>query len=251
MKVGFSCIHMADNPFEWAYSLEDIGFSGWEIVCEGAQRLTKDIVERVQDVLRSTSLDFTAHLPFSDLNLASVNQPIWDESIKQMCNAIHLLGEMTDLVVVHPGHLSPLGVELPDKAWEHNILGIQRLCDVAREYGILVTIENMPDIYRLLGRFPEELEGIVQNVDRVNVGITLDVGHANVTKTLDRFLELDFKHVHLNDNFGERDEHISLGKGSVNWNKVLKKLKSYEGRLVIEARTVREGEESLNWLREL
>ncbi|MDD3421011.1 MAG: sugar phosphate isomerase/epimerase [Methanocellales archaeon] len=251
MRVGLSCLYMTDSPFEWVYSLDDMGFSGWEIVCEGAQRLTKDVVERIQDVLRSTSLDFTAHLPFSDLNLASVNQPIWDESVKQMGNAIHLLGEITDLVVVHPGHLSPLGAELADKAWGKNILGIQRLCDIAREYGIIVAVENMPNIHHLLGRFPEELKGMIQNVDRVNVGMTLDVGHANLTKTLDNFLELDFKHMHLHDNFGERDDHISLGKGSVNWNKVLKRLKSYEDRLVIEARTVQEGEESLNWLRRL
>ncbi len=249
MRVGFSCIYMTDNSFEWACSLEDMGFSGWEIVCEGTQRLTKDVVERIQDVLKSTSLDFTAHLPFSDLNLASVNQPIWDESVKQMGNAIHLLGEITDLVVVHPGHLSPLGAELPDKAWGQNILGIQRLCDIARDYGIIVTVENMPNIYRLLGRFPEELKGMIQNVDRVNVGMTLDVGHANLTKTLDNFLELDFKHMHLHDNFGVRDDHFSLGKGSVNWNKVFKRLKSYEDRLVIEARSVQEGEKSLNWLR--
>ena len=249
MKVGFSCIYMTYKSFEWAYSLDDMGFNGWEVVCEGSQSLTKDIVDRIQDVLRSTGLDFTAHLPFSDLNLASVNQPIWDESIKQMSNAIHLLGEITDLVVVHPGHLSPLGAELPDKAWKQNILGMQRLCDIAREYGITVSIENMPDIYHLLGRFPEEIEGMVQNVDRSNVGITLDVGHANLTKTLDSFLELDFKHVHLHDNFGKKDDHISLGSGNVNWNKVLKRLKSYEGLIVIEARTIREGEESLNWLR--
>ncbi|MDI6859073.1 MAG: sugar phosphate isomerase/epimerase family protein [Methanocellales archaeon] len=249
MRVSFSCLDLTDNPFEWACSLEDIGFSGWEIVGEGEQRLTKDVIEKIRDVLRSTSLDFTAHLPFSDLNLASVNQPIWDESVVQMENAVHLLGDLTDLVVVHPGHLSPLGAELPDKAWKQNILGIQRLCDVAEEYGIIVTIENMPNIYRLLGQLPEELEGMIQNIDRANVGITLDVGHAHLTKTLDRFLELDFKHVHLHDNFGEKDEHVSLGKGSVDWGKVLKRLKNYKGRLVIEARTVREGEESLNCLR--
>jgi len=38
-------------------------------------------------------------------------------------------------------------------------------------------------------------------------------------------------HVHLHDNKGRSDEHLSLGKGTIDWKKVIKKLDGYKGRV--------------------
>ncbi|MDI6888831.1 MAG: sugar phosphate isomerase/epimerase family protein [Methanocellales archaeon] len=251
MRISFSSLATSNNPFEWVYELDEMGFNGWEIVGEGKQSLTEEMSKKIREVQETTNLEFTAHLPFSDLNLASLNQGIWDETIKQMSKAIQSVGGLTDLVVLHPGHLSPLGVELPDKAWKQNIVGIQKLCDVAKEYGIMVCVENMPDIGFLFGKFPEELIGMVENVKRENVGIALDVGHANLVDKVDAFLKLEAKHVHLHDNFGKKDDHLPLGRGMIDWKAVMKELKDHKGRFVVEARTLEEGGESLRYLRRL
>ncbi len=251
MRISFSSLAVVNNPFDWAYELEDIGFNGWELVGEGKQHLNNATAKKIQEVQESTNLEFTVHLPFSDLNLASLNQGIWDETIAQMGSAIRHVGEFTDLAVVHPGHLSPLGAELPDSAWEQNIVGIQKLCDIAEEFGITIGVENMPNLGFLLGRLPEELIGMVETVNRENVGIVFDVGHASLTGTLDEFLKLKPKHIHLHDNRGRTDEHLPLGHGIIDWASVMNELKDYRGRFVIEARTVEEGRESLNYLRSL
>ncbi|MEA2033586.1 MAG: hypothetical protein U9N41_08400, partial [Euryarchaeota archaeon] len=45
-------------------------------------------------------------------------------------------------------------------------------------------------INMMLGRYPDELIQIVRGVNRDNLGICLDVAHANTTKTLDEFLNI-------------------------------------------------------------
>ena len=39
---SFSSSKLVDRPFDWAYQLEDLGYSGWEIVNEGRQKLTRE-----------------------------------------------------------------------------------------------------------------------------------------------------------------------------------------------------------------
>jgi sugar phosphate isomerase/epimerase len=58
-------------------------------------------------------------------------------------------------------------------------------------------------------------------------------------------------HVHLHDNKGKSDEHLQVGKGSINWKEVMPKFRGYKGRFVIEARTIGEGTASLEYLRKI
>ncbi|MHC1567427.1 MAG: sugar phosphate isomerase/epimerase family protein [Candidatus Syntropharchaeia archaeon] len=247
MKFGFSSLALTDDPFQWAYRLEDIGFSGWEIVDEGRYRI-ENIKREIEEVCESTNLIISVHAPFSDLNLASVNQPIWEETIRQMSACVENSGDFADICVVHPGILSPLGAQIPEKAWEQMIFGLRKLCDIAEEYGMMIGVENMINLEPLLGRFPDELLGIVETVDRDNIGIVFDVGHANTMNVIDEFLEVDVVHVHVHDNFGEKDEHLPPGHGNIEWKKVMDGLKRYNGRIVIEARNLDEGEEGLKYL---
>ncbi len=101
---SFSSSAMVNNPFDWAYQLEELGYTGWEVVNEGKQRLTEETVPKIKDIVETTNLVITIHLPYSDLNLASLNQPIWDETVRQMKTCLTLAGDFCDLAVVHPGH---------------------------------------------------------------------------------------------------------------------------------------------------
>ncbi|MDD1742237.1 MAG: sugar phosphate isomerase/epimerase [Methanotrichaceae archaeon] len=250
---SFSSSAMVDRPFDWAYQLEDLGYSGWEIVSEGKQKLTADNIHEARRIAETTELEITIHLPYSDLNLASMNQPIWKETVKQMKSCLSLAAEFCSIAVVHPGHLSPLGMQMPDKAWSQNILGIQEICDHAAESNMKIAVENMVNMPALLGRRPEEILGILETVDRENVGFIFDVGHANTNKNIDKFLELRHLiiHAHIHDNHGERDEHLPVGNGTVPWREVIEALSTYNGRMVTEARTLEEGQRSLTRLRNL
>jgi sugar phosphate isomerase/epimerase len=250
MNVSFSSLALVNDPFDWAYDLEELGFTGWEVVSEGKQQLNDETLLKIKNILETTNLKFTLHLPFSDLNLASLNHPIWKETIKQMTMCLGRAADFIELAVVHPGHLSPLGMQVPELAWQANIEGLRAICDAAADYGVTIGVENMPNMKFILGRMPGEILGMIESLERENVGLTLDVGHANTNGLLPDFLkEMDsVVHVHLHDNGGRTDEHLEVGKGTINWKEVAAGLRRYKGRRVIEARTIEEGTASLRVL---
>jgi sugar phosphate isomerase/epimerase len=250
---SFSSSKLVDRPFDWAYQLEDLGYSGWEIVNEGRQRLTPENLAEAKQIAETTDLVITIHLPYSDLNLASMNQPIWEETVRQMKACLSLACDFARLAVVHPGHLSPLGMQMPDTAWSQNITGIRQICDHAADLDMKIAVETMVNMPALLGRRPEEIAGILETVDRENVGFIFDVGHANTNGNVENFLKLKdiMIHAHMHDNHGERDEHLPVGNGTVPWNKVAAGLKDYKGRIVTESRSLEEGQRSVNRLKKL
>jgi sugar phosphate isomerase/epimerase len=250
MEVSFSSLALVNNPFEWAYDLEDLGFTGWEVVSEGKQQLNDGTLSEIKNIIETTHLVLTLHLPFSDLNLGSLNHPIWKESVRQMKKCIEKASDFIELAVVHPGHLSPLGMQLPDMAWQQSVEGLKEICDFADDLDIRIGVENMPDMAHIFGKRPGEILGMIDSLGKKNAGLTFDIGHANTNGLVFEFLS-EIKHmihVHLHDNKGKSDEHLQVGKGNINWKEVMPKLRGYKGRFVIEARTIEEGTASLKYL---
>lgn len=250
---SFSSSKLVDRPFDWAYELEDLGYTGWEIVNEGRQKLTRENVSEAKQIAETTGLIITTHLPYSDLNLAAMNQPIWEETVRQMKACLSLASDFSRLAVVHPGHLSPLGMQMPDAAWAQNILGIQQICDHAADLDMRIAVENMVNMPALFCKRPEEIAGILETVNRDNVGFILDVGHANTNGLVENFLKIKDMviHVHIHDNHGQKDEHLPVGNGTVPWKKVAEALEGYKGRIVTESRSLEEGQRSLKRFKKL
>ena len=250
-RISFSAYKLVNYPFSWAASLKDLGFDGWEIVSEGKQKITAETLPGIRDILSTVDLYVTVHGPFSDLNLASLNDPIWNETIRQIRQCVELSAELTDIVVVHPGALAPPGNQMPDKAWDRNVEGLRVLCDHAKDYGVRLCLENMPDMEKLFCRTPDELFGMVDSVDRENIGATFDAGHANTTKNSGRFTRewKRISHVHIHDNNGVKDEHLEIGMGTVDWARFMEEMRGYEGTMVIEGRSVEEGRRSLEYIK--
>jgi sugar phosphate isomerase/epimerase len=99
----------------------------------------------------------------------------------------------------------------------------------------------MPEMGQItMGRNPEELLPLLEGFD---LGICLDIGHAYTTGTIDDFLRHKDRviNVHIHDNLGDRDAHLPIGEGSIDFKKVLRGLSGYQGRYVIEARSLIDG----------
>lgn len=248
--VSFSAYRMINYPFSWALGLEDMGFEGWEIVSEGRQKITPESLPEVRDTLSTMGLKITVHGPFSDLNPASLIEPIRQETVRQIQQCVALSSDFADVVVVHPGLLSPLGRQMPDRTWELNVESLRDICRHAQDYGVRICLENMPNMDLLLCRTPEELFGMAEAVGMDNMGTTFDAGHAHTTKNTAGYLKEKARitHVHVHDNEGARDQHLALGEGTVDWDQVLRGLKGYDGVLVIEGRNLEEGKRSLKFL---
>lgn len=253
-RISFSSRAVVEDPFKWAYTLEDHGYTGWEIVQEGSQCLSSKTVQNLKNIYETTNLELTLHLPFSDMNLAGLNDSIRAEVLRQMKNYLTLASNYVNLAVVHPGYLSPFGVQVPQQAYITNLASIRELCDFAADFGIIIAVENMPDFPKIFGKYPDEMQEILDAVGSHNVGFTFDVGHANTVGLIDEFLDQlgdRISHVHIHDNMGKKDEHLPLGDGTINWKHVMEKLSNYKGIFVTEMASVEEGIKSLEFLRNL
>ena len=235
------------DDIAWVPAIEDAGFAGWEIVSDGNYRLDDPACyRRIEDVLASTNLKTTVHAPYGDLNLATLNDPIWRESIRQISTCIEHASTISDRVTIHPGYMSPVGKLMPQKVWNLQKDALRQIGRVAVEHNMTACLENMISMKEFLCRFPEELIGMTEGIE--GIGMTFDFGHANTVGKVQEFLPYvgRAKHIHIHDNHGESDEHLALGEGTINWAVVGSEIaRRYKGIAVIEGRSVEEGKKSL------
>ncbi|MBN2111355.1 MAG: sugar phosphate isomerase/epimerase [Methanosarcinaceae archaeon] len=253
-NLSFSSRAVLEDPFSWAYELEDLGYSGWEIVQEGSQCLTDENLPCVRDIKETTSLELSIHLPFSDMNIASLNPGIHNEVLRQLKYCLQMASGLVEVAVLHPGYMSPYGARLPERSLQTSIDSVRILCDHAADLGITIAVENMPNFPKIFGQRPEEMLEILERTDRKNVGMTLDVGHANTMGLLDEFVEKcrsKLSHMHIHDNHGEHDEHLPLGQGNIDWKKLMKSLSGYRGLMVTEMGSLEEGRQCVEYLKSL
>jgi sugar phosphate isomerase/epimerase len=122
-------------------------------------------------------------------------------------------------VVLHLG--------MRDEAWntralENSMTAIEHLKAFAHPLGVKVLLENLVNDVTT----PEHLMEILKVGHFDNVGICLDVGHANlfyggVQLALEQ-CGSRVKQLHLHDNHGTRDEHLWPGSGTIDWKALAK-----------------------------
>jgi sugar phosphate isomerase/epimerase len=250
-RVYFSSSASVWDKIDWTFSIPEAGFVGWEIVADGNYRLDNpENFRRIDEAVESLGIGISVHAPYGDLNLATLNYPIWKESIRQICTCIERAATWTDTVTIHPGYLSPVGKMMPEKAWEQQKTALTEIGKVAEGCGVTACLENMIALREFLCREPGELIGMTEGVE--GIGITIDIGHANTVGKVKEFLPCLARanHLHLHDNHGVSDEHLPLGEGTINWGEVAPYIvRDYHHVTVVEGRNLEEGKRSLAVIR--
>jgi sugar phosphate isomerase/epimerase len=251
MRVFFSSSSKVTAPPDWVHGIADAGFDGWEVVAEGDYRLDDPAgLARVRDLVETTGLAVSVHAPYADLNCASLNHPIFRETVRQLTCCIARASEWTDRVVVHPGYLSPLGKLDPARAWAAQKEALREIGRCAADHGVLACLENMIAIREFLCRDSGELLGMIEGIE--GVGACFDLGHANTVGAVPGFVAAlgSADHLHLHDNNGHSDEHLPVGAGTVDWAAVGPAVTTaYTGIAVVEGRSLGEGRQSLERIR--
>ena len=151
-------------------------------------------------------------------------------------------------LVVHPGGLSDRSEQ--DARTSALLESLEVLADAVGDAEIRICVENMPP-----GVFPghrmNDLRQIVDQMDRPQIGLALDTGHAHISstiqmETLAAGCRLFTTHVH--DNNGRNDAHLPPGRGTLNWEAWPEALNEigYQGTIMLECiRFLREHPESL------
>ena len=219
MKLGFSLLSLFMKDVDEMLSIAvENGFDSVELLAEGPYR--QDILlgkKEVTEVFHSYDLDIYMHAVNVDINLASLNEGIRRESVKQTKQCLDLADEIGAIgVTAHPGKIGG-----PEKYLREMALGFltestHELVAYAEDKEAKISIENMPERFSYLGNRAYELEKLT---NETGCSITIDLGHVNTCEDQLSFFKIpNIVYNHINDNDGIKDKHQTIGEGTLDLN---------------------------------
>ncbi len=155
--------------------------------------------------------------------------------------------------------IMPFGVDSPDNPEEMKALNTDfmlRLGKVARAYGVKhINIENLP-FKNLPINYTYQVVEFVKELNEISGSdmykVCFDTGHANYcSENIADSIRLIGKELlgtlHIHDNDGKSDQHLTPGLGNIDWNGFAKALKDicFNGVLNLEVKTLPTEEEQL------
>ncbi len=127
-----------------------------------------------------------------------------------------------------------------DALWEMNFEYFGRLCEVGKEYGVVINFENLPFTSLPLSRVCEILE-FVKQMNNPWMKMCLDTGHCAVhgdsVGDAVRAIGKEYLSIlHVHDNDGRHDNHWLPGQGVIDWSDFSKALGEigFEGTVSLE-----------------
>ena len=200
--------------------------------------------------LREDGVTFSMHGPFFEINLGSYIEEIRAISKERHKKAIVLAAKIgCDPLVVHPGYsfLTKRVKTIEDRLRIKFIEDLREITGYARQQGVRIALENVHMPYFFFydpGEFPE----LQQSAP--GIGMTLDLGHAYITKRTNGSKDPEGEiladvrtigiknifHVHLHNNTGEKDDHQFL-EGDMDMKRLVGGLKDlgYDGKIIVES----------------
>ncbi len=228
--------HPMRDPVREIASFREAGFDFVDLTLEPARARAADLdIAGVRQALAETGLGLVGHTawylplasPFDELRAAAIGE------VERCLEVLAALG--ASRVNVHPDARVPLY----DQDWiiARNVESLRGLAERARELGLTLMLENLPGMF---GRV-DVLKAIFDALP--TLAFHLDVAHANLlvpanhSEALLGAFASRLAHVHLSDNKGgDRDLHLPLGAGLIDWPWVVKLLKrhGYDDTITLE-----------------
>ena len=166
------------------------------------------------------------HLPWESYLAPFVGRGV-DAVVSELKSLVELAAEYgVRIAVVHPLPYRYVG---RGRGWWFNRRMLAALSSLTEDTGVVIAVEN------LARESPwsrvEELASLVESIGAGNLGLCLDIGHANINSSDAALLVDDIlaRNVmvcaHLHDNDGVSDSHAAPGCGSVDWLQLAKMLR--------------------------
>lgn len=198
----------------------------------------------LNELRREAGVTYTVHAPFRDINIASMNNTVFEAARHDMMRSMEVAAQIeANLVVMHPGITGFFPAEYWPEMKRRELSVFEAMGEFGAKHGIRVTVENLP---KMNVHFEDTwtLDGTIQlhdSWDSEVKGVCFDVGHAyhaglDVAAAVRR-LGSRIKHLHLHDNHGGMiDEHLPIGQGTIPWDSFFTALEEigFEGYGVFE-----------------
>ncbi|HVJ06291.1 MAG TPA: sugar phosphate isomerase/epimerase family protein [Candidatus Saccharimonadales bacterium] len=122
-------------------------------------------------------------------------------------------------------HIGVGGESFDEHKFEHALTSVEHLRAFAKPLGVRLLLENIPNELTA----PEKLMNLIQTLHYDDIGICLDLGHANLEPGVEAAIETmktAIRSVHVHDNRGNKDEHLWPGEGTIDWKPTMELLKT-------------------------
>ena len=193
----------------------------------------------------------TSHGDFFDVILFSEDEEIAAISKARIRKSMEIGEELGVQGVIFHTNTEPfLTADYYRKNWhDRNETFFREICKDFPK--VNVYLENMFD------QNPSDLKNLAESMKDVeNFGVCLDYAHASISKTpvevWVKELAPFIRHVHINDNDGMNDLHLSVGDGITNWENFLSFQKEYfpDATVLIETTPLENQKKSLIFMKE-
>ena len=164
---------------------------------------------------------FTLHLPFVDLNLASLFPKSFEAALSRTKDGLAFAEAVgAGVAVLHTGSVPFRHPRVVEFAWKR----LSEALDALKPFAVPVAVENLALDERDLLQGPDDLKRLLDA--HPEYGFCLDFSHAfveggeaRVRDYLDRLGDR-LLHLHLNDTPGDRDRHLPVGEGSIPFDRL-------------------------------
>ena len=225
--------------------LDDIGFAAesgfdwFEIGLDWKQNynLRPETSKKIREISREHDLKLVVHTPFY-LPTSAMLPEIREGLLKYAGKAAAFAkGVGADRITIHPG-FREMPAPAKDLCYESLIENLRMIVRIGKEHGVKICLENFDKSPHNLCVEMEDFLRVLNSVRGIKA--TLDVGHANTSKTKPHEYFSAVKgfvmNMHIHDNDGKRDEHKCPDEGNIDFRKLLSECKraKYSGPFMLE-----------------
>jgi sugar phosphate isomerase/epimerase len=208
-------------------------------------------LDRVKNWLNKNKLLCTIHAPFRDMSPGSVDTKVRQITLERYLHVIQIAKDLQPrCMVIHPGFDDMHDDESEKTRWLANSLNTWETM-LAHAGNFTFCVENV------FQTNPETILTLLRALDTPQVGHCFDTGHFNLFArcTLDEWFDklgAYIREVHLHDNHGERDDHLAVGEGQIDFDHIFTLLTKHhiKPELVLEAHTEQQALLAINRMKQ-
>lgn len=248
MYFGTTTMVFYSKPLEEAIAaISRCGFDYAELWMDQVWReFPESPADAVRAMLHKHGVKATVHCPVMDVNIASPNVGIRNESINQLLDCIEFARQIdARLVVVHPGRRFSVK-EPASEHWKTQVEALGRAFDRAKQLGVTLALENM-EIDRAVASVTDyhDMLRVIDDCGIPDLKITLDTAHMRDTQVILRFIDKlgpRIAHVHVSD-ATDKALHLRIGQGMLDLAAIVRALEDHKFPGVYSLETYIPGDE--------
>lgn len=225
------------------YTIGDMGFDYAELAMDpplAHYSVIRKQEKEIRKALDSSQLGVVCHMP-TFLSTADLAKAVREAAVNEILYSLQTAADLgAKKIVLHPSSAVGMGNFVIEEVKRYANEFFEKINIAAEHYSLTVCLENM---------FPRNGIGVeVEDFEKFfamfpQFRMTLDTGHANIgdihENRLVRLVEkfgTKISHLHCSDNRGQRDDHIAVGDGTVDFENCISKLKDagYNSTITLE-----------------